>query len=571
MLAALTLAATSSVAAVEAVSAASGSVPAAAVHVKAMHPSGFVPRRGTPAAVRTDLTIAGSNPNCSSCAPPLLFSTDTPVAGGLTGSPGHVTITPVYWAPTGYSFTTNYKTIVNGYLANVAADSNKASNVFAVETQYYQHLTAQAQKPIRYVVVAGSEIDFTEAFPAQNISTGCVADSGYSACVADGALQSELQTKLTALAKPVDDAHLYMVFFPRLTSNGNPVETCQANGSSATQACSSNVYCAYHSGFYLGSGNQYLLYGNEPFPDLNGCTGGLGPQAPNGDTYADAELSPLSHEANETISDWAGAWYDSAGYENGDECAYVYGTNGGSTLVSVPDGLNTGTAYNQTINGAHYYTQDEFSNADFGASAGDVVEQGSATHVFGCLQKEEAPTAVFSVPLARATISVGFNGSGSSDPDGSIATYTWIWGDGTANSTGVAPSHTFATASTFSVTLTVRDVDGWPRAVTHSVIVYPVGATVPGAPTSVVGTPGHTTASLTWTAPVSNGGAAITKYRVFPYIGATAQASRLTPSAATSFIVTGLTTGVHYTFKVSAVNAFGTGTRSAASNTVTPT
>ena len=57
---------------------------------------------------------------------------------------------------------------------------------------------------------------------------------------------------------------------------------------------------------------------------------------------------------------------------------------------------------------------------------------------------------------------------------------------------------------------------------------------------------------------------------VTPYVGAVAQTPVNTGSTGTSFVVTGLTDGTTYTFKVAALNAIGTGPDSAASNAVTP-
>ncbi len=89
--------------------------------------------------------------------------------------------------------------------------------------------------------------------------------------------------------------------------------------------------------------------------------------------------------------------------------------------------------------------------------------------------------------------------------------------------------------------------------------------TAPGAPTSLVGTSGNGRVSLTWVAPGSNGGSAITGYTVTASPGgATATSKTL---AAT---VTGLTNGTAYTFTVTATNAIGTSPPSAVSNTVTP-
>jgi hypothetical protein len=95
--------------------------------------------------------------------------------------------------------------------------------------------------------------------------------------------------------------------------------------------------------------------------------------------------------------------------------------------------------------------------------------------------------------------------------------------------------------------------------------------TVPATPSAPTASPGDGQATVTWTAP-DNGGSAITKYTVTPYIGSTAQTPKdVTGSPApTSTTIPGLTNGTAYTFKVSATNAVGTSGQSAASNAVTP-
>ncbi len=54
---------------------------------------------------------------------------------------------------------------------------------------------------------------------------------------------------------------------------------------------------------------------------------------------------------------------------------------------------------------------------------------------------------------------VTFDGTGSSDPDGTIASYSWDFGDG-ATGSGATPTHTYAAGGTYTVTLTVTDNDG---------------------------------------------------------------------------------------------------------------
>jgi RHS repeat-associated protein len=94
------------------------------------------------------------------------------------------------------------------------------------------------------------------------------------------------------------------------------------------------------------------------------------------------------------------------------------------------------------------------------------------------------------------------------------------------------------------------------------------GATVPGAPTNASATAGNAQATVTWTAPGSNGGSAITYYTVTSSPGGfTAQTANGSTTTAT---VTGLTNGTSYTFTVTATNAIGTGPASSPSNAVTP-
>ncbi|HEX6128707.1 MAG TPA: PKD domain-containing protein [Candidatus Limnocylindria bacterium] len=110
----------------------------------------------------------------------------------------------------------------------------------------------------------------------------------------------------------------------------------------------------------------------------------------------------------------------------------------------------------------------------------------------------QPPTAAFA--FSCTDLSCTFDGSASTDADGTIVSYAWDFdGDGTAS--GPASAHTFSTAGTWDVTLSVTDDDGAPASVTH-----PVTVTAP-APAGTVSLASLTAGSSArrggWTATVS--------------------------------------------------------------------
>ena len=72
-----------------------------------------------------------------------------------------------------------------------------------------------------------------------------------------------------------------------------------------------------------------------------------------------------------------------------------------------------------------------------------------------------APFVLFSATVDN--LEVSFDTSASSDPDGTIVSYEWDFGDGTTG-TGPTPSHSYATDGVYAVTLTLTDEDGTRRA-----------------------------------------------------------------------------------------------------------
>ncbi|MDX1812818.1 MAG: PKD domain-containing protein, partial [Gammaproteobacteria bacterium] len=75
--------------------------------------------------------------------------------------------------------------------------------------------------------------------------------------------------------------------------------------------------------------------------------------------------------------------------------------------------------------------------------------------------------------------SVQFDGSGSMDPDGSIVSYSWDFGDGSAPGTGVGPVHIYTASGTYTVVLTVTDDQDLTGSAQTSVEITDVNVTVP--------------------------------------------------------------------------------------------
>ena len=92
--------------------------------------------------------------------------------------------------------------------------------------------------------------------------------------------------------------------------------------------------------------------------------------------------------------------------------------------------------------------------------------------IWDTVPANQAPAPAFTGSCSQLVCSV--DGTGSTDPDGSIASYAWDWGDGAA-STGSTAAHPFATGGAKTVTLLVTDNLGKTAAVSHMLT-----ATAPG-------------------------------------------------------------------------------------------
>lgn len=134
-----------------------------------------------------------------------------------------------------------------------------------------------------------------------------------------------------------------------------------------------------------------------------------------------------------------------------------------------------------------------FSLGHNNSFTGEVFQSGDGRHDYDVSMVNvatlpKAPTASFiaSDTSGSPGLTVNFDSAGSTDPDGTIVSRNWNFGDFTTGS-GVAPSHTFTTAGTFPVTLTVTDNSGMSHSMTTNIAiggaptVAPTGLTKTGS------------------------------------------------------------------------------------------
>jgi hypothetical protein len=228
----------------------------------------------------------------------------------------------------------------------------------------------------------------------------------------------------------------------------------------------------------------------------------------------------------------------------------------GSTTTATVTGLTNATAYTFTVTATSAVGAGPASAASGPATPSSAPTVATAPSGVMAWAGNQQATVSWTAPSSNGGSPItGFTVTAS--PGGQTASAG-------ANATSAALTGlTNGTAYTFTVTAT--NAVGTSAASAPSSSVTPVAA--PGAPTGVMAVAGNAQAAVTWTAPVPNGGGALTGYTVTASPGGQAASAGGMTTAAT---VTGLTNGTAYTFTVTATTSAGTGPASASSFPVTP-
>ena len=212
----------------------------------------------------------------------------------------------IFWEPTG-NVEANYNNLIQQYFGDVGG-----SGLYHNNTQY-TNSSGGYPSNARF---AGSWLD-TRGYPESPLL--------------DSDIQGEVSHALSSTGWSSGSNNIFFVFTQRNE------DICF---DSSRSTCASNYFCAYHSNF--GS----TLYATMPYAASFQCNPGYSPNHND----ADQTINVTSHEQMEAATDPQGtAWYDSAGYEIGDKCAWQFG----STNASGAD---------VTWNGHGYIVQKEWDN-----------------------------------------------------------------------------------------------------------------------------------------------------------------------------------------------------------------
>ena len=288
-------------------------------------------------------------------------------------------------------------------------------------------------------------------------------------------------------------------------------------------------YCGWHSWGTLGqTALQFGFVGNAAGPRLSTCAS-QSTASPNNDPGVDGMISVIAHELSETVSDPQGnGWYDATGAENGDKCAWNFGT----TYRAV-----NGALANVNIGGKDYLIQQMWLNAlggkcalsyaatpDFGISiSGSQSVQTGQTSGNYTLTANAVNGFSGSIVWSVSGLPTGITATPTSSMQGNSATFTLTAASSLASGTYTVPvtgtsgstAHTVSatlvvTAPSFNLTInpaskTVRRPTSGSTTTTYAVNVAAVGAL--NRPVTLAASGGTTgiTVSMTGTNPVSPG------------------------------------------------------------------
>jgi hypothetical protein len=275
--------------------------------------------------------------------------------------------------------------------------------------------------------------------------------------------------------KSLSDAQIQQVVVSAISSGKLPADSngvyfvlTSADVTATSGFCSQ--YCGWHTATTTANTTiKYAFVGDASKQCPYNCAAQT--TSPNGNAGADGMASVIAHELEETVTDPTfGGWYDASGNENGDKCAWSFG----STYKA-----SNGSYANMKIGGTDFLIQQNWVNSNGGYCAlqfgGAVLSSVSPTS--GAAGTTVPITLTGTGFAAGSTLTI--SGTGVTASSVTVVSATQI--TATLALSGAAGAYTIAVASsaatTNPVTFTVNP--GPPTLTAISPNSGAPGATVP--------------------------------------------------------------------------------------------
>jgi hypothetical protein len=301
------------------------------------------------------------------------------------------------------------------------------------------------------------------------------------------------------------------------------------------------------------------------------------------------DVTATSYANGQSVVSWTAPY--SNGGETISEYTVQYSADGGQTWTSAGSTQSTTDTVSGLTNGTSYLFEVSATNAigtsTFSAPSAPAIPAtvpGAPTAVKATSGANGQSVVSWIAPSSNGGMSISFYRVQYSADGGQTWAPVGSSDDGIALLRGIADSVTGAIGGTTDTVTGLTNGTSYLFEVSagnnvgtgafsapSAPAVPAVPATVPGAPTAVKATSfTNEKSKVSWTAPSSNGGAAISSYTVeYSADGGHTWTSGGT-TGKTTYTVSGLTNGMSYLFEVSATNGAGTGANSAPSAPATP-
>ena len=359
---------------------------------------------------------------------------------------------------------------------------------------------------------------------------------------------------------------------------GYKIEVSSNGGSSWTNlvANTSNTTTTYaHTGLTAGTTRHYRVSAinangtGDPSNVANATTGATAPGAPTG----------LTATANGTTAinlSWSAPGSTGGSAITGYKIEVSSnGTSSWTNLVANTSNTTTTYAHTGLTAGTTRHYRVSAINANGTGDPSNVANATTGATAPG------APTGLTATASGTTAINLSWSAPGSTGGSAitgykievsSNGTSSWTNLVADTNSTATTYAHTgLAAGDTRHYRVSAINTNGAGTA--SNVDSATTGTTAPGAPTGLTATASGTTAiNLSWSAPASTGGSAITGYRIEVSSNGTSSWTNLvanTSNTTTTYAHTGLTAGATRHYRVSAINANGAGTASNVANATT--